>query len=391
MRLAQRMSRMTTAASFDMLARGKALEAQGRSIVHLGIGEPDFDTPAFIRKAADEALEAGWTHYGPATGLPSFRALIAKTWRERRGIPCEAAQVVVTPGAKPILFFTMLALLEPGDEVIIPSPAFPTYASIAGMLDARVVALPLREEQQFGLDLDALRARITDRTRLLILNSPHNPTGAVLPRAQLEAVRDLAVKHDFVVLADEIYGDMVYEGAFTSMGSIDGMAERCVVVDGFSKTYAMTGWRLGFGIMPESLVKPVATLMNNSNSCTASFVQKAGEAALTGPQDDVRAMMAEFAVRRRHVVDGLNAIPGVSCFDPPGAFYAFPRVSGTGLTSAQLADRLLDEAGVVTLPGTGFGAEGEGYLRLSYANSIANLDEGLRRIAAFLRVNQPVA
>ena len=391
MRLAQRMSRMTTAASFDMLARGRALEAQGRSIVHLGIGEPDFDTPAFIRKAADEALEAGWTHYGPATGLPSFRALIAKTWRERRGIPCEAANVVVTPGAKPILFFTMMALLEPGDEVIIPSPAFPTYASIAGMLDARVVPLPLREEQRFTLDLDALRARITSRTRLLILNSPHNPTGAVLPREQLEAVRDLAVKHDFVVLSDEIYGDMVYAGAFTSMGSIDGMADRCVVVDGFSKTYAMTGWRLGFGIMPESLVKPIATLMNNSNSCTASFVQKAGEAALSGPQDDVRAMMAEFAVRRRHVVDGLNAIPGVSCFDPPGAFYAFPRVTGTGLTSVQLADRLLDEAGVVTLPGTGFGDEGEGYLRLSYANSIANLDEGLRRIAAFLRVNQPVA
>ncbi len=391
MRLAQRMSRMTTAASFDMLARGKALEAQGRSIVHLGIGEPDFDTPAFIRKAADEALEAGWTHYGPATGLPTLRALIARTWRDRRGIPCEAANVVVTPGAKPILFFTMLALLEPGDEVIIPSPAFPTYASIAGMLDARVVPLPLREEQRFTLDLDALRARITDRTRLLILNSPHNPTGAVLPREQLEAVRDLAVKHDFVVLADEIYGDMVYDGAFTSMGSIDRMADRCVVVDGFSKTYAMTGWRLGFGIMPEGLVKPIATLMNNSNSCTASFVQKAGEAALTGPQDDVRAMMAEFALRRRHVVDGLNAIPGVSCFDPPGAFYAFPRVTGTGLTSVQLADRLLDEAGVVTLPGTGFGDEGEGYLRLSYANSIANLDEGLRRIAAFLRVNQPVA
>jgi aspartate/methionine/tyrosine aminotransferase len=391
MRLAQRMSRMTTAASFDMLARGKALEAQGRSIVHLGIGEPDFDTPAFIRKAADEALEAGWTHYGPATGLPTFRALIAKTWRERRGIPCEAANVVVTPGAKPILFFTMMALLEPGDEVIIPSPAFPTYASIAGMLDARVVSLPLREEQRFTLDLDALRARITSRTRLLILNSPHNPTGAVLPREQLEAVRDLAVKHDFVVLSDEIYGDMVYAGAFTSMGSIDAMADRCVVVDGFSKTYAMTGWRLGFGIMPESLVKPIATLMNNSNSCTASFVQKAGEAALSGPQDDVRAMMAEFAVRRRHVVDGLNAIPGVSCFDPPGAFYAFPRVTGTGLTSVQLADRLLDEAGVVTLPGTGFGDEGEGYLRLSYANSIANLDEGLRRIAGFLRVNQPVA
>ena len=390
MRFAQRMSRMTTAASFDMLARGKALEAQGRSIIHLGIGEPDFATPHFIRKAADEALAAGWTHYGPATGLPEFRALIAKTWRSRRGIPCEAANVVVTPGAKPILFFTMLALLEPGDEVIIPSPAFPTYASIAGMLDARVVTLPLAERDGFTLDLDALRARITDRTRLLVLNSPHNPTGSVIPREQLEAVRDLAVKHDFVVIADEIYGDMVYEGSFTSMGAIDQMADRCVVVDGFSKTYAMTGWRLGFGIMPEALVKQVATLMNNSNSCTASFVQKAGEAALTGPQDDVRAMLDEFAARRRRVIDGLNAIAGVTCFEPPGAFYAFPRVTGTALTSTQIADRLLDEAGVVTLPGTGFGPEGEGYLRLSYANSLANLDEGLRRIAEWLRVARKV-
>ena len=390
MRFAQRMSRMTTAASFDMLARGKALEAQGRSIIHLGIGEPDFATPRFIRKAADEALAAGWTHYGPATGLPEFRALIAKTWRSRRGIPCEAANVVVTPGAKPILFFTMLALLEPGDEVIIPSPAFPTYASIAGMLDARVVTLPLAERDGFTLDLDALRARITDRTRLLVLNSPHNPTGSVIPREQLEAVRDLAVKHDFVVIADEIYGDMVYEGSFTSMGAIDHMADRCVVVDGFSKTYAMTGWRLGFGIMPEALVKQVATLMNNSNSCTASFVQKAGEAALTGSQDDVRAMLDEFAVRRRRVIDGLNAIAGVTCFEPPGAFYAFPRVTGTALTSTQIADRLLDEAGVVTLPGTGFGPEGEGYLRLSYANSLANLDEGLRRIAEWLRVTRKV-
>ena len=390
MRFAQRMSRMTTAASFDMLARGKALEAQGRSIIHLGIGEPDFATPRFIRKAADEALAAGWTHYGPATGLPEFRALIAKTWRSRRGIPCEAANVVVTPGAKPILFFTMLALLEPGDEVIIPSPAFPTYASIAGMLDARVVTLPLAERDGFTLDLDALRARITDRTRLLVLNSPHNPTGSVIPREQLEAVRDLAVKHDFVVIADEIYGDMVYEGSFTSMGAIDDMADRCVVVDGFSKTYAMTGWRLGFGIMPEALVKQVATLMNNSNSCTASFVQKAGEAALTGSQDDVRAMLDEFAVRRRRVIDGLNAIAGVTCFEPPGAFYAFPRVTGTALTSTQIADRLLDEAGVVTLPGTGFGPEGEGYLRLSYANSLANLDEGLRRIAEWLRVTRKV-
>ncbi len=384
MRFAQRMGRITSAASFDMLARGKALEAQGRSIVHLGIGEPDFDTPGFIREAAKRALDEGWTHYGPAPGLPEFRKAIAERWKARRGIPCEAANVVVTPGAKQVLLFGMMALLEPGDEILIPSPAFPNYASIARFLEARVVPVPLLPEKGFDLDLDALRARVNERTRAIILNSPHNPTGGVLPAATLHAVSEVVAKHDLAVLADDIYGDMVYEGGFTSFGSLPGMFERTVVVDGFSKTYAMTGWRLGFGIMNEGLAKHMATLMNNSTSCTATFVQRAGIAALTGPQDEVAAMVAEFRRRRDVVVKGLNALPGVSCPSPAGAFYAFPRVEGTGLTSGQLADRLLDEAGVVTLPGTGFGGEGEGYLRLSYANSIPKLEEGLRRIGEFL-------
>ena len=384
MRFAERMGRLTTAASFDMLARGRALEAKGRSIIHLGIGEPDFDTPAYIRGAADAALSAGYTHYGPAAGLPEFRKLIATTWRERRGIACDAANVVVTPGAKPVLFFAMLALLEPGDEVLIPSPAFPTYGSAASLVGARVVNVPLDAARGFDLDLAALRQRITARSRMLVLNSPHNPTGAVLPRATLEGVATLAREHDLVVVSDEIYAGMVYEGESPSIATLPGMAERTVVVDGFSKTYAMTGWRLGFGIMPEPLARHMAALMNNSNSCTATFVQKAGEAALTGPQDEVAAMVAEFRARREVVIEGLNGLPGVSCSRPSGAFYAFPRIDGTGLASGELADRLLDEAGVVTLPGTGFGPEGEGHLRLSYANSPEDLREGLRRMHRFL-------
>lgn len=384
MRYAQRMSRMTTAASFEFLARGKALEAEGRSIVHLGIGEPDFGTPAHIRAAADRALAEGWTHYGPAAGLPDLRASIAREWRARRGIPCGPEHVVVTPGAKPILFFTMLATLEAGDEVLVPSLSFPTYESVASFLDARVVPVPLDPARGFDLDLAAVRERINSRTRMLVLNSPHNPTGGVTPQATLHALAGLAEKHDLMVLSDEIYSRMVYEGEAPSIASLPGMAERTAVVDGFSKTWAMTGWRLGFGILPEPLAKHVATLMNNSNSCTASFVQKAGIAALEGPQTEVEAMMREFRARRDLLVAGLNAIPGLSCAAPAGAFYVFPDIRGTGFTSAELADRLLEEAGVVTLPGTGFGAAGEGYLRLSYANSQDNLREALQRIERFL-------
>jgi aspartate/methionine/tyrosine aminotransferase len=384
MRYAERMGRISSSASFDMLARGKALEAAGRSIIHLGIGEPDFDTPANISRAAEVALAEGHTHYGPPAGLPSFRALIAKTWKAKRGLTCEAANVVVTPGAKPILFFAMLATLEPGDEVLIPSPAFPTYGSVAEFLGARVVPVPLLPERGFDVDLDALKARLTSRSRMLVLNSPHNPTGGVIPRATLEALAALAQRHDLWVVSDEIYQAMAYDGESPSIATLPGMAERTVVVDGFSKTYAMTGWRLGFGVMPEALAKHMTALMNNSNSCTATFVQMAGEAALTGPQDEVTAMLAEFRARREVIVDGLNAIPGVTCARPAGAFYAFPHLSCGGLTSVQLADQLLEQAGVVTIPGTGFGAGGEGHLRLSYANSRENLREGLRRMAEHL-------
>lgn len=390
MRFAQRMAGMTTAASFDTLARARTLEAQGRSIVHLGIGEPDFDTPAHIRRAATEAMEAGWTHYTQPPGLPDVRRAIAQSWSKERGIPCDENNVVVTPGAKPILFFTMLALLDAGDEVLIPSPAFPTYASVAGFVGARVVPVPLHEEKDFDLDLADLASRVSSRTRLLVLNSPHNPTGSVTPRATLEGIAELAKKHDFIVLADEIYGRMVYQGEHVSIASLPGMAERTVVCDGFSKTYAMTGWRLGFGIMEKSLAGKLGTLMNNSNSCTTTFVQKAALAALHGPQTDVDAMVEEFRRRRTVVVEGLRRIPGLTCRMPGGAFYAFPNIRGTGFTAADLANRLLDEAGVVTLPGTGFGEEGEGYLRLSYANSVAALEEGMQRIAGFLAVNASV-
>jgi len=383
MRFAERMSRLTTAASFDMLARGKALEAQGRSIIHLGIGEPDFDTPAFIRKAADDALAAGYTHYGPPAGLPELRERIALTWRDRRAIPCEPANVIVTPGAKPILFFAMLALLEEGDDVLIPSPAFPTYASVASFVGARPVPVPLEPSRGWDLDIVALRQLTSARARMIVLNSPHNPTGGVLPRATLEAIAAHARERDLMVVSDEIYAGMVYTGESPSIASLPGMSERTVVVDGFSKTYAMTGWRLGFGIMPVALARQVAALMNNSNSCTATFVQKAGEAALLGPQDDVLAMLEEFRARRDLLIAGLNAIPGVSCPVPAGTFYAFPRIDRHE-TSAVLADRLLDEAGVVTLPGTGFGAAGEGYLRLSYATSRAKIREGLERMSTCL-------
>jgi len=384
MRYAERMGRITSSASFDMLARGKALEAKGRSIVHLGIGEPDFDTPANICRAAEVALAEGYTHYGPPAGIPSFRALIALTWKAKRGFACEAANVVVTPGAKPVLFFAMLATLEPGDEVLIPSPAFPTYASVAEFLGARVVPVPLLPERGFDIDLDALRERLTSRSRMLVLNSPHNPTGGVLPRETLQALAAIAREKDLWVVSDEIYAEMSYDGDSPSIATLPGMAERTVVVDGFSKTYAMTGWRLGFGIMPEPLARHMTALMNNSNSCTATFVQMAGEAALTGPQDEVRNMLAEFRARREVIVNGLNAIPGVTCTRPAGAFYVFPRIVCGGLTSVQIADQLLEQAGVVTIPGTGFGAGGEGHLRLSYANSRENLREGLRRMAEHL-------
>jgi len=386
MEFAERLSRLGTETAFEVLARAQALEAQEKRIIHLEIGEPDFDTPRFIRKAAADALESGFTHYGPAAGLAEFRTLIAEQWSRDRGIPCDADHVVVTPGGKPIMFFAMLALVEEGDEVLYPNPGFPIYESVANFLNARAIPLMLREQNGFDLDIQELESKITSRTKLLVLNSPHNPTGAVLKPETVEAIAALARKHDFHILSDEIYARIQYEGRHLSIASLPGMAERTIVLDGFSKTYAMTGWRLGFGIMEKQLAKHMARLMVNSNSCTATFVQKAGYAALAGSQAEVHAMVEEFRARRDVIVNGLNGLPGVKCFMPRGAFYAFPNITGTGMKSTELAKLLLEEAGVACLSGTAFGAAGEGYLRFSYANSAENLRTALGSMAEFLAV-----
>ncbi|HET7224864.1 MAG TPA: pyridoxal phosphate-dependent aminotransferase [Candidatus Eisenbacteria bacterium] len=386
MAFAQRMSRLGTETAFEVLNRARALEATGRKVVHLEIGEPDFDTPRNIRRAAAAALEDGWTHYGPSAGLPEFRKLIADQWGAERGIPCDADNVVVTPGAKPIMFFVMLALLEEGDEVLYPNPGFPIYESVANFINARPVPLRLREERDFDLDLAEVERLITPRTKLLVINSPHNPTGAVLHPDTVQGLADLARKHDFWVLSDEIYARIQYDGEHRSIAALPGMAERTIVLDGFSKTYAMTGWRLGFGIMDKPLAVHVARLMTNSNSCTASFIQRAGMEALAGPQDEVQAMLREFRRRRDVIVEGLSQLPGVRCTMPHGAFYAFPNITGTGLSSAELARLLLEQAGVACLSGTSFGQFGEGYLRFSYANSLENIRTALQSMGEFLAV-----
>ena len=376
------MSRLGTETAFEVLAKARALEAKGRDIVHLEIGEPDFDTPPSIVAAGVAALERGETHYTPSAGVIELREAIALYLKERRGVRADPGQVIVTPGAKPIMFYALLALLDDGDEAIYPDPGFPIYGSMIDFAGARGVPLALREENGFQPDIDELRRLVTPRTKVLILNSPHNPTGGVLSR---EAIRDIAAiarERDLWVLADEIYGELVYDGTHRSIAVEEGMAERTILLDGFSKTFAMTGWRLGYGVFPRSLVEPVAKLVTNSVSCTATFVQRAGTVALTSRPPEVDQMIAEFRRRRDAVVKGLNAVPGITCRTPQGAFYVFPNVRRLGLrTSADVADRLLNEAGVATLAGTCFGAAGEGYLRLSYANSLANLDKAVSRIA----------
>ena len=384
MRLAAGMSRLGTESAFEVLARARALEAQGRTIVHLEIGEPDFDTPKNIRDAAAKALQEGWTHYGPTPGLPEFRTLIAETWNRERGIPCDRENVIVTPGGKPIMFYVMLALLDPGDDVLLPDPAYPIYRSVVDFLGARPVELPLLDTNDFDLDLEDLERKVTARTRLLIVNSPQNPTGGVLRPETIEGIAAIARRHDFMILADEIYGRILYEGRHLSIASLPGMAERTIVLDGFSKTYAMTGWRLGFGIMNQELARQVGRLQTNVVSCTASFTQRAGMEALAGPQDAPRAMVEEFRRRRDVIVDGLDAIPGITCRRPRGAFYVFPNISGTGFTSRELERLLMEEAGVACLAGTAFGSHGEGHLRFSYANSLENIRLALANIRTFL-------
>jgi aspartate/methionine/tyrosine aminotransferase len=380
MDFATRMSRLGTESAFEVLARARALERAGRHIVHLEIGEPDFDTPVHIREAAKRALDTGATHYGPAAGLPELREAIAKHIGTTRGVPVSPDEVVVTPGGKPIMFFTILALVNPGDEVIHANPGFPIYESVINFVGGVPVPIPLREESGFGFDLDEFDRRLSPRTRLIVVNSPQNPTGGVLGRAQLEHIAAAAAERGIMLLTDEIYRDFLYGTEFVSMYGLPGVRERAVLLDGFSKSYAMTGWRLGFGVMPPALADHVTRLMVNSASCTASFVQLAGVAALEGDQTPVQRMVQEFRRRRDLIVEGLNTLPGVSCIVPPGAFYAFPNVKRLGRTSAEIAELLLTEGGVAVLPGTAFGVHGEGYLRLSYANSEANLRTALERM-----------
>jgi aspartate aminotransferase len=380
--LASRLSRLGTETAFEVLAKARALEAQGREIVHLEIGEPDFDTPPSVVAAGVSALQGGETHYTPSAGISELREGIARWLAERRALRVDPAHVIVTPGAKPIMFYALLALLEEGDEAIYPDPGFPIYGSMIQFAGARGVPLPLRERNAFEPDLDELRSLITPRTKVLVVNSPHNPTGGVLsPRAVKEIAR-IAREADLWVLSDEIYGETIYEGEHRSFLAEEGMAERTILLDGFSKTYAMTGWRLGFGVFPKPLVEPVTKLVTNSVSCTATFVQRAGAAALASRPPEVDAMVRSFRERRDVIVDGLNAVPGISCLRPKGAFYVFPNITGLGLgTSAQVADRFLYEAGVAVLAGTAFGRAGEGYLRLSYANSLPNIRLALTRIS----------
>jgi aspartate/methionine/tyrosine aminotransferase len=380
MKTAERMGRLGTESAFEVLARAKALERQGKQIVHLEIGEPDFDTPAHIKEAAKRALDAGATHYGPSAGLPELREAIARHVSATRGVPVAPEQVVVTPGAKPIMFFTIMALVGRGDEVIYPNPGFPIYESVINFVGGTPVPIPLRESSEFGFDLELFETSVSSRTKLIIINSPQNPTGGVLDRAQIERIAAIARRHQVPVLTDEIYRQFLYEGEFVSILQVPDLHRQTILLDGFSKSYAMTGWRLGYGVFPPELVEHITRLMVNSASCTASFVQLAGIAALEGEQAAVGRMVAEFRRRRDILVDGLNKLPGVQCLRPRGAFYVFPNITGTGRSSTEVADRLLSEAGVAALSGAAFGAHGEGYLRFSYANSEANLRTALERM-----------
>jgi len=374
------MSRIGTESAFEVLARARALEKQGRNVIHLEIGEPDFPTPPHVVEAGKQALDEGWTKYGPTPGFPEFREAIAAYVSRTRGVKVSGENVCVVPGGKPIMFFSMIALLEIGDEVIFPDPGFPIYESVIRFLGATPVPIPLVESRGFSFDLDTLRDRLSNKTKMVILVSPANPTGGVIPKEDLARMADMFRDRDIMVLSDEIYSRIWYETEPSSIASFDGMLEKTIILDGFSKTYSMTGWRLGYGVMPLWMADAVTKLMVNSNSCTASFTQRAGMAALSGPQDCVTAMVTEFRKRRDVIVKGLNEIPGFQCSVPPGAFYAFPSVSGTGISSKELADYLLNEAGVACLNGAAFGEHGNGYLRFSYANSLANITEAIERI-----------
>jgi aspartate aminotransferase len=380
LKLANRLKRLGTETAFDVLAKAKALEAAGKEIIHLEIGEPDFPTPPNIVRAAAEALQSGYTHYCPSAGLQELRESIASEVSHTRGVHVSSDWVVVTPGAKPIMFYLILALVEEGDEVLYPNPGFPIYESMINFVGGRPVPLPLLEKYQFRFDVKDLIASVTPKTKLIIINSPQNPTGGLLTQTDLEAIAEIAIQRDITVLSDEIYSRIIYEGNHISIASLPGMLERTVILDGFSKTYAMTGWRLGFGVMPPLLQGHISKLVTNSVSCTAAFTQRAGLEALANTEAEVTSMVGEFRRRRDFIVERLNDIPGIRCLSPAGAFYVFPNIKGFGRKSSEFADYLLNEAGVALLSGTSFGEYGEGYLRISYANSIENLDKAIRRI-----------
>ena len=384
MRLSQRMARLGTETAFEVLVRARALEAKGKHVVHLEIGEPDFDTPAHITEAAVRALKGGATHYSPAAGIPELRAAVAEDTARRRGVRATPEMVVVTPGAKPIMFFVIMALVDEGDEVLYPNPGFPIYESMIRYIGGNPVPVRLLEDKGFTLDVDQLVSRVSPRTRLIILNYPHNPTGGTIPESGLRAIADAAARHGVPVLSDEIYSRILYDGRHVSIAALPGMEPLAIILDGFSKTYAMTGWRLGYGVMPAPMAQVVAKLQVNSTSCTATFSQMAAVAALTEDQSPVDRMVAEFRRRRDVIVDGLRQVPGFQCARPKGAFYVFPNITRTGHSSRSLADMLLDEAGVACLSGTAFGEFGEGHLRFSYANSLENIEEALRRIKALI-------
>ena len=388
LQLARRMSRLGTETAFEVLNKARALERQGKNIIHLEIGEPDFDTPRNVVEAGVDALRKGWTHYGPSAGLPELRQAIAEYVSQTRGVKVTSEEVVVVPGGKPIIFFAVLALIDEGDEVIYPNPGFPIYESMVNYVGGRAVAIRLREERDFSLDIDELAALINDRTRLIILNSPQNPTGGVLDRKEIEQIARAIGDRNILVLSDEIYSRLVFDGGeHFSIMSVPGMQERTILLDGFSKTYAMTGWRMGYGVMRPDLSAQITRLMTNSNSCTASFTQVAGIEAIRGDQTSVDRMREEFQRRRDVFVAGLNKIKGFSCRMPRGAFYVFPNITATGRKSKPLADALLEQAGVAALSGTAFGAFGEGYLRFSVANSLENLQQALERMEEWTAKN----
>jgi len=383
---AKRMDVLGTETAFEVLAKAKALEKQGREIIHLEIGEPDFDTPSNIKEAAIKAMKAGYTHYVPAAGIPELRDAIAEYLTRSRGIDVHPDEVVVTPGAKPIIFFSILACVELGDEVMYPNPGFPIYESMIKFVGAKPVPMPLKEENDFRIDNQDTVDKINKKTKMIILNSPENPTGGVLSKDNLEAIADkVKNRDDVLILSDEVYCQMPYEGKHQSIASLPGMKEKTILMDGFSKTYAMTGWRLGYAAMSKDLAQKVTQLMINSNSCTCAFTQMAGVEALRGPQTEPKKMVEEFRKRREVIVSGLNKIKGITCKKPQGAFYVFPNAKSFKMESKKLADFILQKAGVAVLSGTSFGKYGEGYLRLSFANSVPNIQKALTRISEALK------